>query len=481
MTASVSRPWVAFALLSFAFFMVVLDYSIVSIALPAMQAELHATPAVVQWVLSAYMMVFAGFLMLSGSFADLLGRRRFFLAGIVLFGLASLAGSMARDVTTLIGMRALQGLGAAMCNPSGLAIATTLFSAGSQRNRAVGMWATVGSAGVVAGMLVGGILVGFLGWRSVLWVNVPVCALLVALVPSFVPKDAAQVDKPKLDVAGAALLTATLLTMTYTIVRAPVVGVTSAETILCALVTLGLLGGFVAVERRVAQPLVPVRLFGYQDFAGGGLMALVQAAGYSGVSLYASIYWQQVARLSPLDTGLAFLPCGLLMTLVIGPAAAPLAQKIGARALSTAGSVVMVAGMGLALWLTTWPPVWWLMLIVTLVATAGCMETFEMSMVAGLAHVDEKDEGAACGAISTMSQIGMGLGVAVAAAFAMGKPVAAGVHDAFWSPALFSVLTLVVSITAIAGVRPHRPAKLVVRAGKISFVHKERAAEALSG
>jgi MFS family permease len=179
------------------------------------------------------------------------------------------------------------------------------------------------------------------------------------------------------------------------------------------------------------------------------------------VSLYASIYWQQVAHLSPLATGLAFLPCGLLMTLVIGPTAAPLAQRIGARALSTAGSIVMVAGMALALWLTTFPPAWWLMLIVTIVATAGCMETFEMSMVAGLAHVDEKDEGAACGAISTMSQIGMGLGVAVAAALAMGKPVAAGVHDAFWSPAIFAVLTLVVSVTGIAGA--HRVVKRVAR------------------
>jgi MFS family permease len=456
--------------------MVVLDYSIVSIALPAMETELHTTPAVVQWVLSAYMMIFAGFLMLSGSFADLLGRRRFFLAGIVLFGLASLAGSMAKDIATLIAMRSLQGLGAAMCNPSGLAIATTLFSAGAQRNRAVGLWATVGSAGVVAGMLLGGVLVGFLGWRSVLWVNVPVCALLVVLVPFFVPADRPLATKPRLDIGGAALLTAALLMMTYAIARAPEDGIASSATIGRALVTLLLFGGFVFVERRVAQPLVPRRLFGYQDFTGGALMALVQAAGYAGVSLYASIYWQQVAGLSPLATGLAFLPCGFLMMLVIGPTAAPLAQRVGARTLSVAGSIVMIAGMALALLFTTLPPSWWLMLVVTLVATAGCMETFEMSMVAGLAHVDERDEGAACGANSTMSQIGMGLGVAVAAALAMGKPAAIGVHDAFWSPLSFSVLTLIVSLTLIAGARPRRPAKSVVRAGKISFVHKEPAA-----
>lgn len=453
-----------------------LDYSIVSIALPAMQTELHASPAVVQWVLSAYMMIFAGFLMLSGSFADRLGRRRFFLAGIVLFGLASLAGSMAKDVATLIAMRALQGLGAAMCNPSGLAIATTLFLAGPPRNRAIGLWATVGSAGVVAGMLVGGVLVDFLGWRSVLWVNVPVCAMLIVLVPIFVPVDVPLAEKPKLDVGGAALLTATLLMMTYAIARAPQDGVTSVPTIARAVATLLLFAGFIVVERRVAQPLVPPRLFAYQDFTGGALMALVQAAGYSGVSLYASIYWQQVARLSPLATGLAFLPCGLLMMLVIGPTAAPLAQRVGARVLSTTGSAVMIAGMGLALWFTALAPAWWLMLIVTLVATAGCMETFEMSMVAGLAHVDERDEGAACGANSTMSQIGMGLGVAVAAALAMGKPVAAGVHDAFWSPMFFSVLTFIVSLTLIQGMRSQRPAKLVVRAGKIALVHREPAA-----
>jgi MFS family permease len=218
-----------------------------------------------------------------------------------------------------------------------------------------------------------------------------------------------------------------------------------------------LLFAFVVVERRVAHPLVPRELFGYQDFTGGALMAMVQAAGYAGFSLYASIYWQQVAGLSPLWTGLAFLPCGLLMMLVIGPTAAPLAQRLGPRLLGTAGSIVMVAGMGLALYVTTLSPSWWPMLLVSLVAAAGCMETFEMSMVAGLAHVDERDEGAACGAISTMSQIGMGLGVAVGSAFAIGKPPAIGTHDAFWGAAIFAVLTLLVSVTAIAGRTPRSP------------------------
>ncbi|HVA33514.1 MAG TPA: MFS transporter [Candidatus Baltobacteraceae bacterium] len=467
-----TRPWIAFGLLSAAFFMVVLDYSIVSIALPSMQAELHATPAVLQWVLSIYMLVFAGFLMLSGGFADILGRRRFFLAGIVVFGLASLAGSLAKDATMLIAMRAIQGLGAAMCNPSGLALATTLFTAGTQRNRAVGLWAAIGSAGVVAGMLLGGILVGFLGWRSVLWVNVPICAVLLFAVPLFVPRDTAPAVKPKLDIVGAALLTAMLLLLTFTIVRAPDDGLLSLLTIARAVGTVLLLLGFVIVEARVAQPLVPVRLLRYQDFNGGAAMALVQAAAYAGMSLYASIYWQQVAMLSPLLTGLAFLPCGLLMTVVVGPTSAPLSQRIGARSLSTVGSVIMIAGMGLALYVTALQPSWWLMLIVTLVAALGCMETFEMSMVAGLAHVDERDEGVACGAVSTMSQIGMGLGVAVAAALAMGKPPSLGVHDAFWSPLVFSVLTLAVSVFAIAGKAPRAAVRRVIRAGKISFVHR---------
>jgi EmrB/QacA subfamily drug resistance transporter len=471
MNASPVRPWPAFALLSVAFFMVVLDYSIVSIALPAIQRELHVSPAVLQWVLSAYIMIFAGTLMLSGSFADVLGRRRFFLAGIVVFGLASLAAGLASDATTLIVMRAVQGLGAAMCNPSGLAIATTLFPAGPQRNRAVGLWAAVGSAGVVAGMLLGGILVGLLSWRAVFWVNVPVCVLLVALVPFFVPRDAPRPAGAKLDVVGAALLTGMLLMLTFTIVRAPedywVV------TLARALGTIVLFAAFLSVEVRVDQPMLPQRLLTYRDFPGGAALALVQGAAYSGLSVYASMYWQQVAGLSPLLTGLAFLPCALLMAVVIGPTSAPLAQRIGARVVSTAGAAIMIVAMGMALLFTSWQPSWWLMLAVTIVGCVGCMETFEMSMVAGLAHVGERDEAIACGAISTMSQIGLGVGVAVAAALAMGKPEAVGVHDAFWAPMAFSVLTLLVSFAGIAGApRPAGVARWTIHVGKMAFLHR---------
>ena len=164
-------------------------------------------------------------------------------------------------------------------------------------------------------------------------------------------------------------------------------------TFLCIIVSIVLFIGFVAVESRELQPLVPGRLFRYQDFGGGMLLALVQAAAYAGMTVYASIYWQSVSGLPPLLTGLAFLPSALLMTLAVGPTASGLAQRFGARALSSTGSIVMIAGMGLALYVTTLDPQWWLMLIVTLVGSVGCMETFEMSMIAGLAHVNEADEG----------------------------------------------------------------------------------------
>ena len=412
------HPWAGFSLLSLAFFMIVLDFSIVSIAIPEIQSGLHMTPGQTQWILSMYMLIFAGFLMLGGSLADLFGRRRLFLAGVAVFGAASLAAGFANDGTTLIALRAVQGLGAAMCNPSGLAIATTLFAAGAERNRAVGLWAAIGSGGVLFGMILGGILVSAFDWRAVLWVNVPVSLLVLILTPVFVPRDVPRTTKPKLDVAGAIFLTAALLLITYTIVRIPEDGFT-VTTFLCIIVSVVLFIGFVSVESRELQPLVPGRLFRYRDFGGGMLLALVQAAAYAGMSVYASIYWQSVAGLSPLLTGLAFLPGALLMTAAVGPTASSLAQRFGARALATIGSIVMIAAMGLALYVTTLDPQWWLMLIVTLIGSAGCMETFELSMIAGLAHVSESDEGVACGAISTGSQIGMGLGVTVAAAFAV--------------------------------------------------------------
>jgi MFS family permease len=469
----VVRPWPAFALLSLAFFMVVLDFSIVSIAIPRMQAGLHMTPAEAQWILSAYMLIFAGFLMLSGSLADLFGRRRFFLAGVAVFGASSLAAGFSNDGTTLILLRAAQGLGAAMCNPAGLAIATTLFRAGAERNRAVGLWAAVGSAGVVFGMILGGILVAAFDWRAVLWVNVPVCALLLVLTPVFVPRDAARAEKPKLDLGGSVLLTSALLLITFTIVRIPDDGFAFA-TFARAIGAVALFLAFLAVESRAAQPLVPARLFRYRDFGAGMLLATVQAAAYAGMSVYASVYWQSVALLPPLLTGLAFLPGALLMTVAIGPTAAGLAQRVGARALSSAGSIVMIAGMGLAIYVTALEPHWWPMLLATIVASAGCMETFEMSMIAGLAHVAEADEGVASGAISTGSQIGMGLGVAVAAAFAVGRPPDEGAHLAFWSPLAFSVATLLVSFFGIAGKKALAPVLQVVRAGKVAFAHKAR-------
>jgi nitrate/nitrite transporter NarK len=162
-----------------------------------------------------------------------------------------------------------------------------------------------------------------------------------------------------------------------------------------------------------------------------------------------------------------------LMTVAVGPTASGLAQRFGARALATTGSIVMIAAMGLALYVTTLDPQWWLMLIVTLIGSVGCMETFELSMIAGLAHVSETDEGVACGAISTGSQIGMGLGVTVAAAFAVGRPVADGVHLAWWSPLGFSVATLLVSLFLIAGKKPRAAVTAVIRSGKL--VHVDRA------
>jgi MFS family permease len=458
-------------LLSLAFFMVVLDFSIVSIAIPEIQSGLHMTPASAQWILSMYMLVFAGFLMLSGCLADLFGRRRFFIAGVALFGAASLAAGFSNDGTTLILLRAAQGLGAAMANPSGLAIATTLFAAGPERNRAVGLWAAVGSGGVLFGMILGGILVAAFDWRAVLWVNVPVSLVILILTPIFVPRDLPRTTKPRIDFAGAFFLTAALLLITYTIVRIPEDGF-NVTTFLCIIVSLVLFIGFVAVESRDVQPLVPGRLFKYRDFGGGMVLALVQAAAYAGMTVYASIYWQSVSGLPPLLTGLAFLPSALLMTLAVGPTASGLAQRFGARAMSTAGSIVMIVGMGFALYATTLDPQWWLMLIVTLVGSVGCMETFELSMIAGLAHVNESDEGVAAGAISTGSQIGMGLGVAVAAAFAIGRPVAEGAHLAWWSPLGFSVATLLVSFFLIAGKKPRVAVLQVIRAGKVAFVQK---------
>jgi EmrB/QacA subfamily drug resistance transporter len=446
--------------------MLLLDFSIVSVALPEIARGLHASAEEAQWLISAYAIVFAGFLLFAGRCADVYGRRRAFFVGLGIFTAASFVAGIAQNTALLVVMRAIQGLGAAVVNPAALAIAMSLFAQPSQRTRAIGLWGIVGSIGIVVGMFLGGVLVAFLGWRSVFFVNVPVGLIILGLGIVLVPRDTPQQTR-SLDARGAVLLTAALLLLTYTIVRAPIDGFRSQETAIRAVLVAVLFIGYILAERRSTDPLVPVRIFSVANFTPAIVLSVVQAGAYGSIYVYSSAYFQNVAHLSALNTGLAFIPSTLVMSAVSGPLSAPLARRFGPGPVAVFGAIFMIGGSYLLLAFSAPSvPAVYGVLAATIVGGFGCMFTYEISMIAGLANVAEADDALASAAISTSAQIGLSLGVALAAAFAIAF---GSVHFAFWSSLIFSVLSLL-SAAAIRGRAPE--AKRHFHFGKLMLAHR---------
>lgn len=460
--------------------MLLVDFSIVSIALPSIESELHMGAAWGQWVVSTYAIFLAGFLMLTGRCADIYGRYRFFVIGLCVFAIASLLGGLSRDGTFLIAMRALGGLGAALVNPAALAIALGLFPAGPQRSRAVAMWGTVGSAGVAAGMLFGGILVQYLGWRSVLFVNVPIAAAILIALPWFVPRDRGMATRPKLDVTGAVLLTAALVTLVFTIESVPVRGIASAATVGGLFVTAALLVAFVFVERQAAQPIVPARLLRYPDLLSGATVVMLQPMSYAGVLVFASMYLQRVAGYDPLSAGLAFLPSSLIVSFVASPLTMPIARALGVRAMGLLMALLMVVGEALLLWLQPHSSYWAIVFPATCIGGFGGMLAYQSGMIAGLAHVEDADEGSASAALSFALQLGIGMSVAFGAAVQelragalersgadAATALAGGLHAAFALCAGIGIVTALATLALRHSAGAAHAMRHVVRFGKL--------------
>jgi MFS family permease len=422
-TVAGRRVWVAFTLLSATFFMLLVDFSIVSIALPSMERELGLSVTAGQWIVSTYAIFLAGFLMLTGRCADIYGRYRFFVAGLIVFTIASLLGGLANSGAMLVAMRAVQGLGAALANPAALAIALALFPAGPQRSRAVAMWGTVGTTGVAAGMLFGGILVQYLGWRSVLFVNVPIAIVILALVPFFIARDRGDATHPKLDVAGAVLLTAGLVTLVYAIEAVPELGIASRPAICSMAATLLFLGLFWLVERRVPEPILPSRILRYPDLLSGASVVMLQPLSYAGILVFASIYAQRVSGYPPLAAGLAFVPSTFLVAFVAAPLTMPLVRRLGVRNMGIVMGTIMILGEAILLFMRPGSPYWAALLPATCIGGFGGMLAYQTGMIAALAHVDDVDEGSASAALSFALQLGIGLGVAFGAAVEQARTI----------------------------------------------------------
>jgi len=454
------RRWQALALVCVAFFMTVLDVSIVNVALPSIGRSLHFSETGLQWVITAYAITFGGFLLLGGRAGDILGRKRMFLAGLVLFSAASLACGLASSTGVLVAARAVQGFGAAIVSPSTLSIITTTFEEGSERNKALGIWGAMGGSGAAAGVLFGGILTKYAGWEWIFFVNVPVGALVLLLAPRVVRESRAPV-RQGFDVIGASSVTAGLTLLVYAISKAPVDGWGNSTTVGLLIGAAALIAFFLVWESRVPGPLMPLSIFRIRTLAGANIVGVLLGSSIFADFFLLTLYVQNVLRYSALKTGVTFLATAGTVV-VVAALAQWLTTKIGPR-------IVMAVGLTL----NTGALIWYAQIPVHgtyvhdllggyLLFGFGLALAFIPVSIAALAGVGPQDAGLASGLLNTSQQVGGAIGVAVASSIAVSRathllhtgssPAAAFTHGyalAFWVVAGISAAGVVAAITLV--------------------------------
>jgi EmrB/QacA subfamily drug resistance transporter len=437
------------ALILLAAFMVVLDFSIVNVALPSIERELGMTASAVQWVITGYAIAFAGLLILGGRAADLFGRRRMFVAGLVAFTAASLAGGLAHDPALLVAARVVQGAGAAVVAPAALSLITTSFSDGHQRTRALGLYGATASIGFVAGQVLGGILVQFTSWRAVFLVNVPVGLLAVALAPRLLADSRGPAGAHRLDVRGAVLISTAMAALVFAVSQASVSGWLSPMILGSLLLFAAGTAAFVVAERRHSDPLLPAALMRRPALRTAGTINLLLGLWNGGEMIVLSLYFQQVLRDSPLLTGLAIAPQGVI-GFTAGAFGARLAARIGIRRVLVLTGVVAAAGFAVLTQLPTaghYSPV----LAAVMLVGFGTAGTAFGTMVIATAGVAGAEQGVVGGVINTSRQVGAALGAAAlpAIAAAVGHdPVTAtatGTRAAMLAGAVASALAAVIA------------------------------------
>ena len=416
MSSAVPNKWLALALLAAAQFVVILDASIVNVALPSIGEDLNFSQENLSWVVNAYVLVFGGFLLLGGRLADLLGRRRVFMIGLVLFALASLAGGFAQNEAQLIIARAIQGLGAALLSPAALSLVTVLFEEGAERNKAMGVWGAVAGSGGAAGVLLGGMLTEWAGWEWVLFVNVPVGIAAAALAPRLLPES--RTEGRHFDFAGAFTVTAGLSLLVYTLVDANSAGWASAQTLGLGALSFALIGAFYVIERRSKAPLMPFPgIFRIRTITGINVSAVLIAASLFSMFFFISLYMQQVLGYSALEAGLAYLPLAVGIIIAAG-ASAGLVTRFGFKPVLVTGLLVTAAGL---LWFTQVDVGGSYvsdLLGPMMLAAVGLGLAFVSMTVAAVSGVEAHEAGLASGLINTSQQIGGALGLAVLATVA---------------------------------------------------------------
>jgi EmrB/QacA subfamily drug resistance transporter len=422
------------AIVAIAQFMVILDASVVNVALPTIRRDVGFSEQSLSWILNAYTLTFGGFLLLGGRLADRLGRRRLFMAGIALFSLASLICGLSQSEGELLVARGFQGLGGAMVSPAALSIILTTFAEGKERNRALSVWGAISGAGGAVGLLLGGVLVQALSWRWVFFVNVPIGAAVLALAPRIVPESRSEsAAKGGYDVEGAVAITLGTLALVFTLIKADSWGWTSGRTIAGFVVSAVLIVAFLAIERRQKDPLVPLRIFSNRSLAAADATLLVVVAALFGMFFFVTLYLQQVLGFSALKTGLAYLP--LSLTLIGASAVAsqfvdrftPKPILVAGLLISTGAFVFLTSVSGHGDYASHVLPA-------MIILGVGFGMSFVPVTIAGTSGVAPEESGLASGLLNTTQQVGGSLGLAILSSIATSRTTSA-LHTGLTLPA----------------------------------------------
>ncbi len=449
-------------ILALTLFLVILDTAIVNVALPAIKEALNFDRASLQWVITSYVLTFGGFLMFGGRVADLYGRRKVLMAGVIGFTVCSLLIGLSQTSIMFIALRALQGLAGAFMIPAALSILLTSFKEGPERNKALSVWSAVGAGGAAVGVLLGGLITQYFGWQWNFFVNVPLGILAIIGIRRFIPADAIVSKATHLDVPGAVLVTGGLMALVYAITQAPEIGWTSMTTIGTFVLSIVLLAGFVFNETKSDHPLVPFSIFNIRNVVAGNLMMVPVMAGALGLFFFTSLYIQNILHYSPALTGISFLPVPIIIGIMSIKVAPRLIGKFGFKPLLITGTALLTIGTFLLGFLPADASYVLHLLPGFLLMGVGLGLAFISITIAATATVPAHETGLASGLINTSQQLGGALGIAmlsgIASAVTVGalaggespsQAILSGYQIAFFAASALMAVALLVSIFVI--------------------------------
>src|ERR687894_714727 len=457
--------WKALALLSLAQFLVIMDTSIIGVALPAVQQQFSFSPSELQWIFSAYVIVFGALLLLGGRLSDILGQRRIFIIGFAILTAASIIAGLASSGNVLIAARALQGVGAALIAPSAMSILMNLFTIPAERNKAMGFWGAAAPAGGTAGVFLGGVLTAWVDWSWVFLINVPIGIAVLALSGVVLPKGDNNIKKQtgRVDYPGALSITGALVLLVYAIVTANDAGWSSVQTVSLLLISTGLLGAFIMIQKRSREPLMPLRIFKTPNLLASNIVMALLGAAWIPMWFFLNLYLQQVQGYGAFESGLALLPMtAAIMVLMIG-ASSKLIRRLGVKNSLVAGlGLLAVAMLMFVATPSTKGSFATHVLPASIIAAGGMSLAYIPALMSAVSHAKKDESGLASGIVNTSYQVGSALGLAIMVAIASAQTLSDGnngipsmdalnngYHLAFITAAVVAAISAIVAFVAI--------------------------------